>query len=91
MNLSICLLKVIQNSLFSEKKDANRMFVVILKDIADFVFIVILCEITEEKKNANKLNVIRQSEQGNRCKKIGKIFFFSNEAIRCRSLMYHLT
>jgi hypothetical protein len=32
------------------KKDANRMFVVILKDIADFVFIVILCEITEEKK-----------------------------------------
>lgn len=50
MNLSICLLKVIQNSLFSEKKDANRMFVVILKDIADFVFIVILCEITEEKK-----------------------------------------
>jgi hypothetical protein len=76
VNLSICLLKVIQNSLFSEKKDANRMFVVILKDIADFVFIVILCEITEEKKNANKLNVIRQSEQGNRCKKIGKIFFF---------------
>jgi len=50
VNLSICLLKVIQNSLFSEKKDANRMFVVILKDIADFVFIVILCEITEEKK-----------------------------------------